>query len=81
MACKATLKAKSIIEDFEKEKETLNEAKDAVAEGKIEATEYTEKDYKRDLTIIYRFILKMFLRLSAEVFFYYNFFIYKEELL
>lgn len=53
MACKATLKAKSIIEDFEKEKETLNEAKDAVAEGKIEATEYTENDYKRDLTIIY----------------------------
>jgi hypothetical protein len=53
MACKATLKAPTIIEEFKEERETLEKAKNAVEEGKIEESEYTENDYKKDLTIVY----------------------------
>lgn len=49
MACKATTKASEIIENSKKQLEAVRE----VAQNPEYVEEYTEKDYKKDLTIVY----------------------------
>lgn len=61
MACKASTKAGEIIENSKKELEKVRE----VANNPEFANEYTEKDYKKDLTIVYAKTGMEFVKLYA----------------
>ena len=53
MACKATLKATEVMDNAKKD---INDIRDVAADaeaGIIPASEYTQEDYKKDLTIVY----------------------------
>lgn len=54
IACKATLKIDEVIEGANEKKRQIYKAKDAADRNQLEAgQEYTEQDYKKDLTIVY----------------------------
>ena len=53
MACKASTKVNGVLEDTKKQLDDVKKARELVAEGNLEATEYTEEDAKKDTVIIY----------------------------
>jgi hypothetical protein len=48
MACKATLKADGVIENAKQKLDKVHQAKETV-----DKAEYTEKDYRKDMTVVY----------------------------
>lgn len=53
MACKATSKAKDIIDDSQKEVAIIMQAKEIATREDYSGQEYTEQDYKKDLAVNY----------------------------
>jgi len=53
LACRATLHVDEVIETHRTKLDKINECWDKVEEGEISVDEYSEKDYKKDLTVVY----------------------------
>lgn len=52
MACKATLKVDSVLEEAKQKKDKIDEAWEKVKEGEIALDDYSEKDHNKDLVVV-----------------------------
>ena len=53
LACRATLKVEEVLDNHQQKVDKSRHCRKMVEDGALEASEYTEKDYKKDLTVIY----------------------------
>lgn len=53
LACKATLKVESVLDNMEMQKNKINTVWEKVKEGEIGLDDYSDLDHKKDLTIVY----------------------------
>lgn len=53
LACRATLKVEEVLDNHQQKVDKSRHCRKMVESGSLEASEYTEKDYKKDLTVIY----------------------------
>lgn len=63
MACKATLRAEEIVDEAKCKIDSINEVTQKVKCGELNGDKYTEKDRKKDLTIVYTQTAVKFARL------------------
>lgn len=53
MACKATLKVEEVLDEHAGKSEKIADCWEQVKDGSISLDEYSEKDHKKDLTVVY----------------------------
>ena len=53
LACKATLKVESVLDNMEMQKNKINTVWEKVKEGEIGLDDYSDLDHKKDLAIVY----------------------------